>query len=278
MPFPASILEDAGRSSYRLCHLYYLMTFPGLFKEQILPEWLRSISLSFLVDSMSKQRGANEVRITLKRDPFGILPGEACAPGEKVLYVQDFQSGTATGWRDLEYQAQGWSIGEHPNEAGNKVAIATSTERIHSELTTLTLPENAVWRLHFRADGQRTVVLNWRLQADQSRYLVSFGPSESGVSRQPDDIQLGKAKALKANAWHFAEISTYQGHTEVWADGVSLMKFTDPNPLTLGTVDLVMVVWPGDDNSVIGYFDNIIVCELSAPFTSIQPPVSMTSP
>jgi adenosine kinase len=35
----------------------YLMTFPGLFKEQILPERLASISLSFLVDSMSRQRG-----------------------------------------------------------------------------------------------------------------------------------------------------------------------------------------------------------------------------
>ncbi|HCK65009.1 MAG TPA: carbohydrate kinase family protein [Anaerolineae bacterium] len=35
----------------------YLMTFPGHFKEQILPTRLESISLSFLVDSMSKQRG-----------------------------------------------------------------------------------------------------------------------------------------------------------------------------------------------------------------------------
>jgi adenosine kinase len=35
----------------------YLMTFPGLFSEQILPERVSSISLSFLVDSMSKVRG-----------------------------------------------------------------------------------------------------------------------------------------------------------------------------------------------------------------------------
>jgi adenosine kinase len=35
----------------------YLMTFPGRFQEQILPERLGSISLSFLVDSMSRQRG-----------------------------------------------------------------------------------------------------------------------------------------------------------------------------------------------------------------------------
>ena len=35
----------------------YLMTFPGYFKEHILPDHLDSISLSFLVDSMVRLRG-----------------------------------------------------------------------------------------------------------------------------------------------------------------------------------------------------------------------------
>jgi len=35
----------------------YLMTFPGYFKEHIMPQHLDSISLSFLVDTMVKQRG-----------------------------------------------------------------------------------------------------------------------------------------------------------------------------------------------------------------------------
>lgn len=35
----------------------YLMTFPGYFKEHIIPEHLDKISLSFLVDSMIRQRG-----------------------------------------------------------------------------------------------------------------------------------------------------------------------------------------------------------------------------
>ena len=35
----------------------YLMSFPGYFKDHILPDRLESISLSFLVDSMVKQRG-----------------------------------------------------------------------------------------------------------------------------------------------------------------------------------------------------------------------------
>lgn len=35
----------------------YLMSFPGRFREHILPEHLHRVSLSFLVDSMRKQRG-----------------------------------------------------------------------------------------------------------------------------------------------------------------------------------------------------------------------------
>lgn len=41
----------------------YLMSFPGYFKEHILPDKLDSISLSFLVDSMIKQRGGTAPNI-----------------------------------------------------------------------------------------------------------------------------------------------------------------------------------------------------------------------
>jgi hypothetical protein len=220
------------------------------------------------------ERGPSDVSVAMKRDPYGLLPSMACAPGENLLYLQDFQSGTATGWSNLENQAQGWTIEEHPGETGNNVAIATSTERISSSLTTLALPENAVWRLNFRASGPRSVVLGWFFQAD-TRYMVYFGPSSSGVQRPPSDFQVSAGRTLMMEAWHFVEISTYQGHTEVWVDGANLIKFTDPNPLTQGTIDLVMPWWEGEDHNVIGYFDNITVCELSAPFTSIPAPVTM---
>jgi adenosine kinase len=41
----------------------YLMTFPGYFKDHILPDRLDSISLSFLVDSMVRQRGGTAPNI-----------------------------------------------------------------------------------------------------------------------------------------------------------------------------------------------------------------------
>jgi adenosine kinase len=52
----------------------YLMTFPGYFKDQILPEHLDSISLSFLVDSMVRQRGGVATNIAYNLALLGEKP------------------------------------------------------------------------------------------------------------------------------------------------------------------------------------------------------------
>ncbi len=60
----------------------YLMTFPGQFKEQILPERLASISLSFLVDGMSKQRGGIAPNIAYTMALLGERPRVMATVGE----------------------------------------------------------------------------------------------------------------------------------------------------------------------------------------------------
>jgi adenosine kinase len=60
----------------------YLMTFPGLFKEQILPERLEKISLSFLVDSMSRQRGGIAPNIAYTMALLGQHPRVMATVGE----------------------------------------------------------------------------------------------------------------------------------------------------------------------------------------------------
>ncbi|MEO8355818.1 MAG: carbohydrate kinase family protein [Chloroflexota bacterium] len=63
----------------------YLMTFPGYFQEQILPERLASISLSFLVDSMSKQRGGIAPNIAYTMALLGEKPRVMATVGEDFL-------------------------------------------------------------------------------------------------------------------------------------------------------------------------------------------------
>jgi adenosine kinase len=60
----------------------YLMTFPGYFKDHILPEHLENISLSFLVDSMVRQRGGIAPNIAYTLAMLGGKPRLWAAVGE----------------------------------------------------------------------------------------------------------------------------------------------------------------------------------------------------
>jgi len=60
----------------------YLMTFPGHFKDHILPDRLDSISLSFLVDSMVRQRGGVAPNIAYNLALLGEHPCLLATVGE----------------------------------------------------------------------------------------------------------------------------------------------------------------------------------------------------
>lgn len=60
----------------------YLMSFPGYFKDHILPDHLDSISLSFLVDSMVKQRGGTAPNIAYTLALLGEKPSVLGTVGE----------------------------------------------------------------------------------------------------------------------------------------------------------------------------------------------------
>ncbi|MEA4909553.1 MAG: carbohydrate kinase family protein [Anaerolineaceae bacterium] len=60
----------------------YLMTFPGYFRDHILPERLDTISLSFLVDSMVRQRGGTAPNIAYTLALLGERPALMATAGE----------------------------------------------------------------------------------------------------------------------------------------------------------------------------------------------------
>jgi adenosine kinase len=78
----------------------YLMTFPGHFHEQILPERLKNISLSFLVDSMTRQRGGTAPNIAYTLALLGEKPRLMAAVGEDFGDYRAWleQNGIDTEW------------------------------------------------------------------------------------------------------------------------------------------------------------------------------------
>ena len=63
----------------------YLMNFPGSFKENILPEQLEKVSLSFLVDSMVRQRGGVAANIAYTFALLGGTPYLVATAGEDFV-------------------------------------------------------------------------------------------------------------------------------------------------------------------------------------------------
>ena len=60
----------------------YLMTFPGYFRDHLLPDQLDHVSLSFLVDSMVRQRGGIAPNIAYTLALLGERPRLLATVGE----------------------------------------------------------------------------------------------------------------------------------------------------------------------------------------------------
>jgi len=78
----------------------YLMTFPGKFEEQILPERLSSISLSFLVDSMTRERGGVAPNIAYTLALLGAKPRLMATVGQDF---SDYRAWLNAKGIDTEY-------------------------------------------------------------------------------------------------------------------------------------------------------------------------------
>ncbi len=98
----------------------YIMSFPGRFREHILPDQLDNLSLSFLVDSMKKQRGGNAANIAYSLALLGEQPRVMATAG------QDF--GEYRAW--LEVHGVDTSLmQEYPDEFTSSFFVSTDLDQ-----------------------------------------------------------------------------------------------------------------------------------------------------
>ncbi|MBE7436457.1 MAG: carboxypeptidase regulatory-like domain-containing protein [Anaerolineales bacterium] len=230
--------------------------------------------------TFSLNRGPNEVVVALERDPFGLLPSQACAPGETLLYLEDFQDGEAEGWPDIDFRANGWNLEEYTDEPGNTVVSNNLMEHLGANLQDQTFAE-AVWRVRFLVQGRRAISLNWLQNngvevdsqfVDDARYQIVVDKGNTEIRRLTIpvlNIPVGRGRGAATGVWHNIEISTFQGETLIYLDGARVSGYRDPKPLPGGGIGLELIPFDNAIEGTVNYFDNISVCGLSAPFTSM---------
>ena len=178
----------------------YLMSFPGKFTEQILPEHLHRLSLSFLVDSMDKRRGgcAPNIAYTL-----ALL-------GERPLPDGDGRRGL----RRLPAVARG---GRHRHVAGASRSAASSPRR-SSAAPTRTNNQIASFYTGAMADAGQ---LSFRGVKDAKLAIIS--PNDpgamvsvcGGVPDTQDPVHLRSRPAVLAHVGRGTEGRHQGGHDPV---------------------------------------------------------------
>ncbi|HEX9077815.1 MAG TPA: PfkB family carbohydrate kinase, partial [Anaerolineae bacterium] len=68
----------------------YIMVFPGYFKEHILPDKIENISVSFLVDSMKRQRGGVATNIAYNLALLGERPRIMATVGQDFAEYREW--------------------------------------------------------------------------------------------------------------------------------------------------------------------------------------------
>ena len=235
------------------------------------------------------ERGPNELSVVLERDPYGLLPSDACGPSETLAYAEDLQDGAMQGWPEIAFNAPGWhtEADPDPERDGNLLVYAQGApgnQPIWARLETGDTFGNAVWRVRFRIDGRAGVAFNWRfaLQPFQqdgqevfdSRYQLILGTDFNSQLRrvqQPlTNIGVGNIyNHPQQNTWYYLEVGTFDGKTDVYMDGVLITSYEDPAILPEGTFGFEY--WPPDETAAV-YFDDLSVCELSAPVETLFAP------
>jgi hypothetical protein len=215
----------------------------------------------------------------LEDDPLGYKASEACNPEERLVYIEDFQDKIANNWPEIDAGAMGWSIIEKPDEPGNFMIAASGNKEIQPPGTNLKsglIFDNAVWRgkVWFGGGNSISTFLNWRhsLENGDIRYFTHIGPQVSvDLTRfnSGDGISVARSGTrIPLNKWATFEMSTFNGNTQVWINGKKNLDYTDKNPLPEGTIGLE----PHFQGEGTIYFDNLAVCELSAPFLPLPSP------
>jgi len=238
----------------------YLMTFPGYFKDHILPDRLDSISLSFLVDSMTRMPGGIAPNIAHTMALLGAHPHLWAAVGE------DFE----TYRQELEQKG----IDTCGVQTINGVATASffvNTDRANAQIASFYpgamahAAELSLQKLEQKPDlvvispNDPTAMGKYCQECEQLGLDFIYDPSQQIVRLSADELRCGieGALALFVNDYEYALIQK--------ATGVSASEFLKNSPRAF------MVVTNGDKGAQINSNQGDWTIPVVAPQRIVDP-------
>ena len=193
----------------------YLMSFPGYFKDHIIPEKLDSISLSFLVDTMVRQRGGTAPNIAFTMALLGETPKLMGTVGE------DFEDYRA--WLDkqgvdtsLVKRIDGVftaSFFANTDLSNNQIASFYTGAMAHSKDLSLKDINITVDDLVMISPNDPTAMYKYASECRDIKVPYSYDPGQQVVRSAPEEIKEGilHAQSLFINEYEYELIQKHTG-------------------------------------------------------------------
>ncbi len=205
----------------------YLMTFPGFFRDHILADRLETISLSFLVDSMVRQRGGTAPNIAYTLAMLGGKPHIMGTVGEDFAEYRQWleEKGIDTSLAKVipgKYTASFFATTDSANAQIASFYSGAMADAGDLSLYSLTgdRPDLVVISPNDPAAMRRMAIECQELDID---YL--YDPSQQIVRMPPEDIRCGVegAMSLFVNEYEYELLQKHTGLRH--ADILSLVDF-----------------------------------------------------
>ena len=199
----------------------YLMSFPGYFKDHIIPDKLDSISLSFLVDSMVRQRGGTAPNIAFNLALLGEKPMLMGTVGEDFddydVWLKKNGVDTSLVERiDGIYTA---SFFANTDLSNNQIASFYTGAMAYAKDLSIKDLDKATVDLVVISPNDPTAMSKYAQECEELGLPYLYDPGQQVVRSAPDEIKDGilGAQSLFINEYEFELI---QKHTGMSAESI----------------------------------------------------------
>ncbi len=196
----------------------YLMSFPGHFKEHILPEKLDSISLSFLVDEMVRQRGGTAPNIAFTLALLGETPRLMGTVGVDFADYRDWleKQGVDTSLVKEIPEVFTASFFANTDLSNNQIASFYTGAMAYSKDLSIRDLNLSSEDLVVISPNDPTAMCKYSAECRNLGIPYMFDPGQQVVRNEPDEIRDGilGAESLFINDYEYELIQKRTGMTD----------------------------------------------------------------
>ncbi len=211
----------------------YLMSFPGQFKDHILPEHLESLSLSFLVDEMVRRPGGVAANIAYTLGLLCENPRLVATVGVDFTEYRQMLESVGVNMSDVKVIEDKFTASFFVNTDLSNAQIASFYAGAMADAGVISMKDLGLDKedLVMVSPNAPDAMIKYALECQELGIPYMFDPSQQIVRLDEQSIRKGivGARALFANEYEFELI---QKHSKMTAD--DLLKSVGFTVITLG--------------------------------------------